>query len=56
MADFQDAVARRNASQRDEADQRRNRQRLAGQPQAKHAADQRQRDIGHDQPGQQRRL
>jgi hypothetical protein len=56
VADLQDAVAHRDAGQRDEADQRRHRQRLARQPQAEHRADQRQRDVGHDQRRQRRRL
>ena len=49
MAHLQNAVAHRDARQRDEADQRRHRQRLARHPQPQHRAHQRQRDVGHDE-------
>jgi hypothetical protein len=55
VADLEDAVARGDAGQRDEAHQRRHRQRLAGNPQRDHAADQGQRDVAHDDEGEHRR-
>ncbi|MNT36511.1 hypothetical protein D3C72_1725970 [compost metagenome] len=48
MADFQDAVAGGDARQRNEADHGRHRQRQATKPHGDHAADQRQRDVRHD--------
>ena len=48
VTDLEDAVAGADAGERDEADHRGHRQRLAREPQRDHAADQGQRDVGHD--------
>ena len=55
VADLEDAVARADAGERDEADHGRDRQRLPGEPQGDDAADQRQRDVAHDDERQHRR-
>ena len=44
-----DAVARRDAEHRDEADERRHRERAAGNENAHHAANERERKIQHDE-------
>ena len=52
MADVRnqhDAVARRDAEQRDEPDHRGHIQHAAGEEDTRHAADQRQRQVDHDQ-------
>ena len=49
VRDQHDAVAGRDAEQRDEADHRGDAQHAAGQEDAGHAANQRQRQVDHDQ-------
>ena len=53
VADLQDAVARRDAGQRDEADHAGDRERLAGDPERRDRADQRERHAAHDDQRQQ---
>ena len=55
MADLEDAVARGDAGQRDEADHRGDRERLSGEPERDDAADQRERNVAHDDERQHRR-
>ena len=52
VADLEDAVACGNAGQRDEAHHGGHRQAHAGQPHGDHAANERQRDVRHDDAGQ----
>ena len=54
VADLEDAVARGDAGERDEADGAGDRERLAGDPQRRDAADQRQRHVAHDDERQHR--
>ena len=56
MADLQDAVAGRDAGERDEADHRGDRQRLGGEVERDHRADQGERDVAHHDQRQRRRL
>ena len=56
VADLQNPVACGNARQRDEAHHGGHGQAHPRQPHRGHAADERQRNVGHDDPGQHRRL
>ncbi len=55
VADLQDAVTRRDARERDEADGARHRERLAGDPQRRDAAYEGERHVAHDDQRQRRR-
>ncbi len=56
VRDLEDAIAGRDAGERDEADHRGDRERLPGEVQRHDAADQRKWDVAHDDQGQHRRL
>ena len=49
VGDEHDAVSRRDAEQRNKADERRNREGSTGEEHHDHSTDERQRQVGHDQ-------